>query len=306
VTQRIVLDPCTEPALFKPGIGHPLPVSTTRADRLATLYFFHPLQNILPHKEVRIPILMYHSISNGNRERKHPYYQTTTGPEIFAEQMRFLYENQYSVIGLSDLVNRMIERNGSERCVVITFDDGFRDFYSHAMPVLSRYGFNATVFLPTRYIGDTTLQFRNRNCLTWTEVRELHRAGVRFGSHTVTHPQLRLTTIEQQKYEIRQSKASIEDEIGAEVESFCYPFAFPEESHDFTQALRKNLNECGYKNGVCTVVGTARPGEDMFFLKRLPINSWDDLRLFRAKLDGGYDWLHWVQYSMKFAKARIS
>jgi peptidoglycan/xylan/chitin deacetylase (PgdA/CDA1 family) len=282
-----------------------LPVSGIRADRLATLYFFYPLQNMLPHnKEVRIPILMYHSISNGNRESKHPYYRTTTSPEVFAEQMRFLYDNQYSVIGLSDLVNP--ERRRSERCVVITFDDGFQDFYSHAMPVLSRYGFNATVFLPTGHIGDARLQFRNRDCLTWTEVRELHRAGIFFGSHTVTHPQLRLTTVEQQEYEIRQSKSSIEDNIGVEVESFCYPFAFPEESHAFAQRLRKSLKECGYKNGVCTVVGTVRPGEDMYFLKRLPINSWDDLRLFKAKLDGGYDWLHWIQYSRKVAKARMS
>lgn len=253
---------------------------------------------------VRIPILMYHSISKGIGEGKHPYYQTTTDPEVFAEQMRFLHENQYSVIGLSDLVNRVVERKRSDKYVVITFDDGFRDFYRHAMPVLSRYDFNATVFLPTGHIGDTRLQFNNRDCLTWSEVRELHRAGIVFGSHTVTHPQLRLTTREQQEYELRQSKSSIEDEIGGEVESFCYPFAFPEESYEFVQGLRESLRECGYKNGVCTIVGTASPGEDMFFLKRLPINSWDDLRLFRAKLDRGYDWLHWVQYSMKVAKAR--
>ena len=127
----------------------PMPLTAPRADRLATLYLFHPLQQMLPHNAVCIPILMYHSISKGNEEAKHPYYQTTTDPAVFAEQIRFLHENQYSVIGLGELVNRVTERKRSEKFVVITFDDGFRDFYTHAMPVLSRYGFGATMFLAT-------------------------------------------------------------------------------------------------------------------------------------------------------------
>src|ERR1700722_2296118 len=282
----------------------PMPLTAPRADRFATLYLFHPLQQMLPHNAVCIPILMYHSISKGNEEAKHPYYQTTTDPAVFAEQIRFLHENQYSVIGLGELVNRVTERKRSEKFVVITFDDGFRDFYTHAMPVLSRYGFGATMFLATTYIGRTTLQFKNRDCLNWSEVRELHRAGIHFGSHSVTHPQLRHTTSEQLEYEIRQSKSSIEEEIGCEVESFCYPFAFPEESREFVKALREQLQGCGYKNGVCTALGTVKPGEDTFFLQRLPINTWDDLRLFKAELDRGYDWLHWLQYSVKVAKAR--
>jgi len=277
-----------------------------RADRFATLYLFQPFQNALIHKETRIPILMYHSISNGNGNSHHPYYQMTTSPEVFAEQMRCLNDNQYSTIGLGDLVKSVNHSTGFERCVVITFDDGFHDFYSHAMPVLSRYGFRATVFLPTGYIGDTRKQFKNRDCLTWGEVRELHRARVTFGSHTVTHPQLCLATREQQEYEIRHSKRCIEDKVGCEVQSFCYPFAFPEQNYAFTHGLRESLKACGYKNGVCTVVGTVRAGQDVYFLKRLPISSWDDQRLFRAKLNGAYDWMHKVQYLTKIAKARFS
>jgi peptidoglycan/xylan/chitin deacetylase (PgdA/CDA1 family) len=220
--------------------------------------------------------------------------------------MQFLQQNRYSVISLSDLVNYMGQGKSSDRTVVLTFDDGFQDFYAHAFPVLSRYGFSATMFLPTAYIGDGARQFKDRDCMTWAQVRELHRAGVLFGSHTVTHPQLRCVTREQQKYELQHSKSTIETKLGAPVDSFSYPFAFPEESRDFTQRLREDLEACGYKNGVCTVVGRAKLGEDTLFLKRLPVNSYDDLRLFKAKLDGGYDWLHSVQYSAKLLKTRMS
>ncbi len=74
--------------------------------------------------------------------------------------------------------------------MVITFDDGFADFYTNAFPLLNRYGFSATVYLPTAYIGKSAREFKGVECLTWDQVRALDRAGVEFGSHTVSHPQL--------------------------------------------------------------------------------------------------------------------
>ena len=76
------------------------------------------------------------------------------------------------------------------RAVVITFDDGFRDFYTAAFPVMQEHQFTATVFLPTAFIGEDRRSFKGAECLTWEEVRRLRRAGVQFGSHTVNHPRL--------------------------------------------------------------------------------------------------------------------
>jgi peptidoglycan/xylan/chitin deacetylase (PgdA/CDA1 family) len=264
-------------------------------DRLATLYVFHPLAERLVSHEVRIPILMYHSISDASDDR-HPYYQTTTSPARFAEQMRFLKENGYRAEPLSQAVKTLARNeSGIPKPVVVTFDDGYRDFYTNAYPVLAEHGFSATMFLPTGYIGDRRLSFNNLECLTWSEVRELHGAGMEFGSHTVTHPKLKELGPEAVEEELRCSKAAIEDQLGGEAACFSYPFAFPETMRPFVGKLRETLLTCGYRHGVSTMIGSATTGDDPLFLRRLPVNVSDDLRLFRAKLEGGYEWLYRFQ-----------
>lgn len=271
-----------------------------RIDRFATLSFFQPLHRWIPWGAGGIPILMYHSISETQSAGAHPYYQTTTAPKVFAEHMKFLRENNYRVIGLGDAVKEIEgPAGGSAKCVVITFDDGFRDFYTQAFPVLNHYGFSATVFLPTAFIKESASRFKGSECLTWDQVRELRSAGIAFGSHTVSHPQLTTAKPHELEMEVRESKRVIEDKLGCPVESFAYPYAFPETDRTFKQRLRAMLTEAGYENGVSTIIGTADRTGDRFFMKRLPANSCDDLRFFRAKLEGAYDWLHALQYASK-------
>ena len=138
--------------------------------------------------------------------------------------------------------------------------------------------------------------------MTWGEVRELHGAGIAFGSHSVSHQQLTTLTVPEVEEEIRGSKETIEDNLGHPIESFSYPFAFPETDRTFKRILRDLLIAHGYKNGVTTVIGTVRAESDLFFLPRLPVNSWDDSLLFGAKLQGSYDWLHFLQRLKKVAK----
>jgi peptidoglycan/xylan/chitin deacetylase (PgdA/CDA1 family) len=278
-----------------------------RLDRLATLYCFYPLKKMKSsNEELRIPILMYHSISEDNENGVHPYYRTSTSPNIFAGHMKFLYENNYSVIDLNEAVcqlevSKSIKHSTGKQMnfVVITFDDGFRDFYTQAFPILRKYGFVATVFLPTSFIDKKELKLKKKEHLRWDEVKQLHKNGIRFGSHTVTHPQLKLLKIDEIEYELKHSKETLEEKIGNVIDSFSYPYAFPEENKKFKTYIRDVLYKCKYKNGVTTRLGTATKKEDKYFLKRIPINSCDDFPLLRAKLENGYDWLHKPQYLFK-------
>ncbi len=279
-----------------------------RSDRLATLYLFRPLRSALPARPRRIPILMYHSISEPNWPGAHPYYQTATAPAVFARHMQFLHENGYRPIALPDALGRLETPGRSaekppQKPVVITFDDGFEDFYTQAFPVLSQYGFGATMFLPSDYIGHEPRRFNGRACLSWPQVRALSRAGVQFGGHTATHPQLGALDDATIRRELCSSKARIEEELGSSVQSFAYPYAFPDADPHFKKRLRTLLAETDYDHGVTTVIGTAGHAEDRYFLRRLPINSWDDPELFEAKLQGAYDWLRPMQYFSKAVKA---
>jgi peptidoglycan/xylan/chitin deacetylase (PgdA/CDA1 family) len=272
-------------------------------DRLATLYVFQPLRRAVPHsRRIGIPILMYHSISD-EAGSAHSYYATTSRPTMFAEQLKLLSDTGYQVISLSEAVRQLQSDTApTARQAVITFDDGYEDFYTHAYPLLSRYQFHPTVFLPTGYIGRHGHEFKGRRCLTWSQVRELYRTGVAFGSHTVSHPQLRSLPSDQLSYEVSRSKETLEDELGCTVESFSYPYAFPEQDESFKAELQTQLRAAGYENGVCTILGIANQTDDPFFLKRLPVSSRDDHRFLHAKLEGAYDWLHGLQYAAKLAK----
>ena len=277
-----------------------------RFDRFATLYLVNPLRRLVSSNKASIPILMYHSISEDAEAGVHPYYRISTSPQQFAAQMKCLHESGYTTCSLAQAIQQLQpQTQAAAKLAVITFDDGYRDFYQHAFPALSQYGFSATVFLPTAFIGEHPLQFKGKDCLTWEEVRELNRHGILFGSHTATHPRLRELSAPAINMEIANSKATIEEKLGSAVASFAYPYAFPQTDSDFTKMLRDLLRRAGYQNGVSTIVGRANRTSEPLFLERLPVNSCDDRALFDAKLAGAYDWISTSQYVTKMVKARF-
>ena len=276
-------------------MGFPL-----RSDRLVSLYFARPLQRIRRDgREKAVPVLMYHSISELPERTCHPYYETCTSPRVFEEHMKCLSENGYSTITLNELPVLMGNGMGTSRPVVITFDDGYRDFLIHAFPILEKYGFNATVFLVTGMMGSRSSYFAGKDILDWEDVRGLRKRGIIFGSHTVNHLKLKTLQPTKMEAEIADSKNEIESRLGETVEAFSYPYAFPEGKSDFLWKYFGVLERCGYRAGVTTVIGRVRERDNPFALKRLPVNEYDDAVLLKAKLEGVYDWVHVPQYLRK-------
>ena len=271
-----------------------------RSDRLATLYLAHPLKRILPEKRATtVPILMYHSISKLPERTWHPYYETSTSPRIFEEHMKCLYENEYSAIALNEMPEVMRNGKGASRSVIITFDDGYRDFLVNAFPILERYGLKATVFLVTGMMGSRSSNFHGKDFLDWEDVRGLRKRGIAFGSHTVNHLKLETLQLKEMEVEIADSKNEIESRLGEPVDAFSYPYAFPEGRADFLEKFFEVFNWCGYRFGVTTVIGRVKNGDNLLSLKRVPVNEYDDPALFKAKLEGAYDWVHVPQYLWK-------
>ena len=253
-----------------------------------------------------IPVLMYHSVSDGEEANVHPYYRLTTSPARFAEHMRWLADHEYTVVSLDSAVEATLDRRIVDRSVVVTFDDGFADFLDHAWPVLESLGFVATVFLPTSFIGDARRRFKERECLTWSEVFDLSTRGVAFGSHTVTHPVLTDLPWPDVCAELRQSRAQIEAVLSRPVTSFAYPYAFPQENRHYVSRFRAELQNQNYRASVTTAIGRFGVGDDPLCIKRLPMNEADDVPLFRAKLAGAYDWVGTVQSAWKSRRAVLA
>jgi peptidoglycan/xylan/chitin deacetylase (PgdA/CDA1 family) len=281
--------------------------SLPRLDRLASVYLGHPATRLFgADRGSRVPILMYHSVSENLFGKSHPYYQINTSPPMFARQMRWLKHAGYRTMDLTEMLAALESRKDLSKTVVITFDDGYRDFYTDAFPVMKQCGFTATVFLATARIQNVSLRFEGADYLTWQEVRDLHAEGIRFGSHTVTHADLHSLEPEQIDYELGCSKETIEQKLSTSVDSFAYSFGFPEEDNCFKRFLVDVLENHGFNNGVSAILGRAHLGKNRFYLPRLPVNSWDDARLLRVKLEGGYDWLHWPQWFNKFVHHNVS
>jgi peptidoglycan/xylan/chitin deacetylase (PgdA/CDA1 family) len=267
-----------------------------RLDRSLTM-----LVSFLPRRpRMRVPVLMYHSISEKRLQVSHRYFETSTPPPVFRRHMQLLRDAGYSVVKLdaigSALSSMVAARN---RFAAISFDDGYEDFYSNAFPVLQSFGYPSTMFLPTAFIGRPGPGLEGRGHLNWGQVRELHAAGIEFGSHTVNHLQLAAAPEKEIPAQIIDSKAAIEQRIGGSVAGFAYPLRFPEENRRLVALIRNTLISSGYRYGVCTSIGNVGTKDDRFFMKRLPVNAFDDDAFFLAKLSGAYDWLHGPQLLKK-------
>lgn len=275
-----------------------------RLDRFLTLRVVSPMLRENPEETPgAVPILMYHSISDDPELGTSPYYRLATSPALFKQHLDFLQQNNYEVIPLADAIGRLNPSSPTSRkLVVITFDDGFHDFLLEAWPIMAASNLTATVFLPTSYISDTRRTFVGRECLTWSEVRQLRLAGAHFGSHTHTHPKLVQLQEHQIRQELLQSRLELEQHLQEQILSFCHPYAFPSADSNYVPLYRRLLADTGYTIGVTTTVGRATHSSHSLLLPRIPVNGSDDLQLFAAKLQGAYDWTAKVQSVMKHLK----
>lgn len=211
---------------------------------------------------MKAAILTYHSIDGSNSV-------ISTAPKIFRRQMKFLRENDYNVISLSKLVELFTANKSlSPKTVTLTFDDGFRNFYAEAFPVLEEYGFEATVFIVTDLCGKHNDWAGNppalprSELLAWSEIKELNEHGIEFGSHTRTHPDLTRISDAEAQLELTESRLIIEDRLGTKVSTLAYPFG------KFNSQI-KLITEGSYDAACSVNLGKTQPDSDFYSLARI-------------------------------------
>lgn len=249
----------------------------------------------------KVSILMYHSITSDiEKMTTRQYYEINTDVNTFAKHLKLIEKNNIEVIKVED-IERYENVKNTKNKIAITFDDGYQDFYRYAFALLKKHKYPAMVYIPTGYIGDARNVLSEKKCLTWKEIQLMSKDGISFGSHTVSHPKLIELEKKQIEFEISQSKKDIERKLQKEIKAFCYPYSFPSENINFKKYLKKVLTNNGYKHCATTTIGLENIKSN-YFLKRIPINLYDNEKMFMAKINGAYDWMYIVQKLNKLRK----
>ncbi len=162
---------------------------------------------------------MYHYISLPPQDADKYRTDLSVAPDAFHEQMAYLAENGFETIDLYDLSLAITDKKElPQKPVVITMDDGYRDNFENAFPVLQEFGMKATFFVVTDFIDKEV-----RNYMTWPMAKEMADAGMRIEPHSKTHADLSGQEREYIIYEILGSQESIAAHVGDTPRYFCYP-----------------------------------------------------------------------------------
>ncbi|MBC7236012.1 MAG: polysaccharide deacetylase family protein [Chloroflexi bacterium] len=222
-----------------------------------------------------VPILMYHYLSAPPAGADAIRRDLSVSPAQFEEHLQALRAGGYTAITLYDLTLALqIGATLPDRPIVITFDDGYRDNYVNALPLLQRYGFVATFFLITGLIDEGRAEY-----VTWEQVIEMHQAGMEIGAHGYSHVDLRGRDVDYLVWQMLGSKEAIEARIGEPVRFFCYP------SGKYDALGIQVLKSAHYWGAVTVHPGVRQRSEAMYELSRVRVHGDTDAPTLLAALD---------------------
>ncbi|MFH0935506.1 MAG: polysaccharide deacetylase family protein [Candidatus Omnitrophota bacterium] len=226
------------------------------------------------------PVIMYHSVLPGAKYENRLAVSVRT----FERQMRFLKNHRYNVVTLQELADLVRRKNKiPPRTVAITFDDGNKDNYTYAFPILKKYGLPATLFVIVGEVGGL-----RQDKLSWEEVRQMQDSGIfTIGSHALgPEPLTKIKSEEELRRQIFDSRKILKEQLGKEAEIFSYP------EGRFNPEIRRLVIAAGYKAAVTTNPGRDYPDDDIFALKRLRISeNAGDLFVFWVETSGFYTFM---------------
>lgn len=227
----------------------------------------------------KVPILMYHRIDRPNRESS--VYGQYVSPKLFERQLLLLRRMRFETVGLDVLTSGAWPT--ALRPVVITFDDGFQNYFTEALPVLKGLNMTSTVFVVSSLIGKTNEWNRVEGdvvepLMGEAEIRAALAVGQSIGSHSQTHADLCQLSAEQLRAEVEGSKRDLESQFDLTIKWFCYPYG--RQNPTVAEAVQK----AGYFGAASTLPGPNVPSTDPFLWRRTNIRRDTIMPVFWFKL----------------------
>lgn len=253
-TRDPIAPPDSRPAAALPTLMPPVSAGFTQAP---------------PGQRPYIPILMYHYVRYVDPSADPLGFNLSVTPEQLGAQLGWLRAAGYEAVRM-ETVAACVRGAGPcpARAVALTFDDGYMDAYTAALPILQQHGYTATFYIVSGFVGQP-------GYMGWDEIRALRAAGMEIGAHSVTHPDLTTLGLEDLRAQVAQSGATIAAAIGAPVVSFCYP------GGRFSDTVAAVAGESGFTSATTTL--SDGPQDNPLTLPRLRISG--DLQ------QDGFQWM---------------
>jgi peptidoglycan/xylan/chitin deacetylase (PgdA/CDA1 family) len=224
-----------------------------------------------------VPVLMYHRVCDLTpREARSPLMcDLTVSPADFAEQMQYLVDNHFTILSVNDIETAIYNHLPlPERAVVITLDDGYKDNFDYALPILQRCHTPATIFLVTSVVGAP-------DHLCWDNARAMLQQDINFESHTVHHYDLTTLPNPLLISELRDARNSITQHLNTPVTQVAYP------SGMYNNAVVTAAQFTGYRAGWKKGGGPVRPDDDPYLLPRIRVHGRTTMEDFKRKVWSG-------------------
>lgn len=216
------------------------------------------IANVKPVKQFYIPILLYHYVEYvqdpGDTIRK----SLNIIPAIFDLEVKTLKDAGYTFITPKDLADVLDDKASlPKKSVILTFDDGYRDFYTDVFPILKKYQVKAITYIVPNFLN------KPNNMDMW-QLKEIVKSGlVEIGAHTMNHSYLAGLSKKAVEYEVVESKKFLEKALDLKVVSFAYPYGA------FDNQAIKVVQDAGFKTAITTINGTLVADINRFFLYRV-------------------------------------
>lgn len=217
---------------------------------------------------MQVPVLLYHKIDFPTKDVK--IRGAFTYPQKFERQISYLKKQGFEFYTASELV-KFYKQNGEfpPKAISITFDDGWKDNYLNAFPIMKKFGIKATIFLVPTCIGQTTGKVTaegedKREHLSEKDILEMSNGGIEFASHSFNHKLFHQISAEEIEFEVTESKKFIENLTNKECSTFAYPAGF------FTDFAKEAIKKAGYDAAFSTIYG-AENKTDIYALNRIEI-----------------------------------
>jgi peptidoglycan/xylan/chitin deacetylase (PgdA/CDA1 family) len=229
----------------------------------------------LPQRTVDVPILMYHRINVVDASTPAASRGLTVHPDDFARQMAWLARRGFRTITQRELFDALFRgRSLGPRPILITFDDGYRDVFFRASPVLKRLGFRATAYVVSGRISNGDPSF-----LTWPLLLALEQRGIEIGSHTMRHADLTTLSPCHALADLVTSRRMLERKLGHPVQWLAYPFG------RYSAQTEVLARRAGYVLATTTQHGVRQSAARPFALRRLRVLDTTGVRGLAAMLD---------------------